>query len=266
MPSVIGAASVTQPDQARALLKGLEPFYLSRAQAAMACRIAETRPDEALRLVESIDSDYRTKGEKVAALGWMAEGIARRDKTRANAILDHALKMAMEPSVEESRVHDSELPVNIAILAVHAERIGYPDLQSVLARVLASRQPLREIGMPDRAFEDSLKVAVCAGRGRSGDGRSIAQILEPQASSYVYPSSDRRTKVQWFTAWALADPEHAVELANTRLAVMTKAPGSDIAASGIFSVAMTLAVPDSECFEVAVRQMANVGVSESPLD
>ena len=64
LPQVAAAASVNQSEQSRALWEGLEPFYLSRAKAATACRLAETRPDEALRIVESIEGD-ESPGQKV---------------------------------------------------------------------------------------------------------------------------------------------------------------------------------------------------------
>jgi hypothetical protein len=263
LPQVTAAASVSQPEQARALWAGLEPWYLSRAKAATAYRLAETRSDEALQLVESIEGDDAPV-QKVESLGWIAESVARRDKAKAWAILDRALALAMAPRAGTDLARCRDLPVKAAMLAVHARRIGYPDLQSVCDRVLASRPPFRAVS-PERALESSLGVAVILAAADPETARPLLHALEPHAAQF-YAGEDRRMKSQWFIGWALADPEHAAELADRRWAAGSKTPGWDIAGSGILNVPFVFALPESERFEIAVSEMAGLGVSVAPRD
>jgi hypothetical protein len=258
LPNVTAAASVNQPEQARALWKDLQPFYLSRAKAATACRIAQTRPDEALRIVESIEGDD-AHIQKIEALGRIAATIARSDKRRAFGIIDRALALAMEPSPRGNTfVHHRDLPGKTAILAVYAQQIGYPDLQSVSDRILASRLPLRDV-MPDQAIEDSLAIAAILALADPETAGSLLRVLEPRVP-HLNTSENRLAKTQWFQAWALADPEHAVELADRELASGSKAPGWDIARSGILEVPLVLCLPRSDRLEYVGQR---VGISFS---
>ena len=85
----------------------------------------------------------------------------------------------------------------------------------------------------------------------------MLRVLEPRAA-YLDATDNRRTKTQWFVAWALADPEHAVELADRQWITGSKIPGWDISSSGILAVPLVLSLPESEQLEIAVREMAGV--------
>jgi hypothetical protein len=245
LPQITAAASVSQPEQVRALWKGLDPFYLSRAKTMAACRLAESRPDEALRTVEEIEGD-RAPDQKVEALGWIAEAVARRDKPRALAIVDRALALAMEPPTGNARVYCQDLPVKAAIVAVHAQQIGYPDLQGVSDRVVASRLPFRVATTP--AFENSVAMAAILALADPHAAGRLLRVLESQTTRWD-AAENPRTKAQWFQAWALADPRHAVELADRQWAAGSKTPGWDISASGILDVPLVLSLPRSMLLE-----------------
>jgi protocatechuate 3,4-dioxygenase beta subunit len=247
LPKVAAAASVDHPDQSRALWKELEPFYLSRAKAATACRLAATRPDEALRLVEEI-AGGESPVQKVEALGWIAVTVARRDKPRAFAIVDRGLALAMDSLTETARVYCQTLPAKAALVAVHAQRIGYPDLQSVSDRVLASRLTLRDATVPGQALESSLALAAILAMADPETAGQLLRALEPQMA-HLDATGSRLTKTNWFQAWALADPKHAVELAEREWAAGSKTPGWDIANSGILEVPLVLGLPQSERLE-----------------
>jgi hypothetical protein len=171
--------------------------------------------------------------------------------------VDRALELAMEPPSGNALPYYRDLPARAALVAVHAQRIGYPDLQSVSDRVLASRPSLGEAGASDRAFESSLPMAVIlAVADPETAGQFLLRVLEPQAA-YLDAAENRLTKAEWFEAWALADPKHAIELAERQWAAgsLRKDPGWDIANSGVLEVPLVLGLPGSERLEYVGRRI-----------
>ena len=81
------------------------------------------------------------------------------------------------------------------MMAVHAQRIGYPDLQSVSDRVLASRFTLHEATVPGQALESSLALAAILAMADPETAGQLLRVLEPQMA-HLDATGSRLTKTQ----------------------------------------------------------------------
>jgi hypothetical protein len=135
--------------------------------------------------------------------------VARRDPKRAYALIDQALSLP----VDQGPALDMRSPAGgatgtAARIAVCARRAGYPDMDSVIARVLATRPA------PDRYFSrmgPTLMIesapALLALTDRAAAGEMLRQIAAGQGS-LAMPEA-RGVGDRWLVAWGLADPQYA---------------------------------------------------------
>lgn len=244
LAKIAAAASVNDPDEARALWKTLDPIHLNNVRVWTALRLAETCVEDALQMTESLDGD-NADSHKVEALGWIAESTARRDQALACSLIDRALELAMAPPTGNCSRPYEEMPAQAALQAVHAQRIGYPDFPSVVARVLAARPPLGPY--PAWAIQGSLGLALVLALADPEAAGQLLRVLEPRLARLGAADTLGRTKSDWCKAWAVADPRYAIELAERELAAGSKDPNWDIGRSGVGEVAWLLTVPRSEC-------------------
>jgi protocatechuate 3,4-dioxygenase beta subunit len=154
------AASVASSDSARAveLVKDVagqrqQQIYIALIEVVYRCGAVD--PDQALKIVELMQ-DNQARGYKPQALGWLAVAVARRDPKRAFALIDKALDQAAdEDSLRMYYGPSGGTETAAARVALCARRIGYPDMESVLARVLAARRMSarspRGLGAPSSA-------------------------------------------------------------------------------------------------------------------
>ncbi len=107
------------------------------ARTEIAYNIGADRPDEAIKIIEGINRDNRRAAHwHATAFGWLAVALAPRDRARAFGLIDRALAMMIDHP--DGRRVDEETAV-AARIAICARRIGYPDMESVVMRVMATR-------------------------------------------------------------------------------------------------------------------------------
>ncbi len=203
------AIARTITPQASALLDtvGGTGFDHERARTAVAYQIGRDRPDEAIAFIQGMKRPHLSSTIfQAEAFGWLAVALAPRDKQRACTLIDRALAMMVD---ERDRFGQSAWSggemAGAAHVAACARRIGYPDMESVIMRVLAARPPQ------------------CNGRGASGDATSFVRsvaisavplaLLDPGAARTVLeqlearvpvdPASHWQTSAPWLIAWAL---------------------------------------------------------------
>ena len=144
------------------------------------------------------------------AMAWLAKVIARRNSKEAVALIDRALSLLLdsEPSFA-LRNHAGGVTGAAARVAYCARLAGYPDMDSVIARVLATRLPPDAYAASemDLSFSMESAPALLALTDRTAAAEMVRQITSGQGS---LPRPDARgIGNRWLLAWGLADLQHA---------------------------------------------------------
>jgi hypothetical protein len=136
--SIAVAIATTDAKRALALVETVDRRGFDREQArtGIAIRIGSERPDEAIRIIEGIDRERGAAHWQAGAFGWLAVAPAPRDRARAHAQIDRALRMMIDN--RDWMGPDDEMVV-AARVAACARRIGYPDMDGAIMRVIAAR-------------------------------------------------------------------------------------------------------------------------------
>lgn len=237
------AGTLDDVAQAEAILKscdqGINSWYSNRARVQLACRIALKQPEEAVRIVDNLASTGRDDEEKAKAYGWLALLIAPKNQKMANDLIDRAFKIYLTPSSEYSMGNEGGRPAQAAVLAVTAQQIGYPDLESAINRALATRPTTGGKGNrfdgPGRVLESSTMLAMFLALIDRDSAKQVLQSIEPQSDS-IGSGFSGVGREEWFKAWALVDPQHARELVEKELAADKDANASQRLESDISSI------------------------------
>ena len=135
------AAAIAATDTKRAveLVETVGGSSTATARTAIAYKIGRDRPDEAIKIIEDMKRDPAAIWQ-AEAYGWLAVALAPRDRARANSLIDRALAMMIfqRDWAGRSAWSGGEM-AGAAHVALCARRIGYPDMESVVMRVLAAR-------------------------------------------------------------------------------------------------------------------------------
>jgi hypothetical protein len=216
------AGSLDDIEQAEQLLKdhdqGSDIWYSNRARIKVACRIAAKQPAEAVKIVEKVASrGYgHDDDDKAQAFGWMAMSIAPSDPKLACSLVDRSLALYLTPN-ESGLNNYGGRPAQAAVVAVIAQKIGYPDMESVIYRVLATRATTKGSEnrgeSPARILESNTMQAMFLAMVDADTAEQVLRAIEPQSAS-VGSGSSGIGHGEWLKAWALVNPPHAVELAE----------------------------------------------------
>jgi RNA polymerase sigma factor (sigma-70 family) len=220
-------------------------FDHEQARTEIAYKIAPDRPDEAIKIIEEMHRDFRTIWQ-AEAFGWLAEAIALRDKARAYSLIDRALTMMID---EQDRMARSASTggemAGAAHVALCARRVGDPDMESVIMRILAARpgDPVNR-GMGRRSSVQSLAVAAIP--LALLDPEAARTVLEQiELRSGLEPSTLWNAREPWMIAWGLVDLQKAATLVDSGLTELAKSEKPDLWNSGLFQTAELLATrPD----------------------
>jgi uncharacterized GH25 family protein len=215
---------------------------LPRVAMRIAYPLARTKPAEALRLVDGIRDDAKIKAE---AYGWLAVAVAPKDKKLAWSLIDRSLAQYLDnPEAFRSWSNYGGASVMAAHVAGQAREVGYPDLDSVVARVLATRITGHD-DTPARVTEAHVATALVLALADPATARQLLEWLEPRSDlvGSGYSSIHRK---HWFQAWALADPVRAAALFDRELKALQADPKADIERSGLFDLAEILTIPPEE--------------------
>jgi protocatechuate 3,4-dioxygenase beta subunit len=202
---------------AESVLKEIEGWYAGRARGRLAYRIAGTKPADAVRLIEAMPSDYgREDLTKAAAFGWLATVIAPKDPKLAHRLIDRAFAIHLHPS-DPTQYLAGERAAQPALLGIHARMAGYPDMESVIFRVMATRVTTKNTWSPVAVQESAVSTALFLALLDRTLAKEMLQAVEPYSDSLGTGGSGIGVR-DWLRAWALVDPPHAVELAQHHLA------------------------------------------------
>jgi protocatechuate 3,4-dioxygenase beta subunit len=253
------AVAIAPRDLAKAkeILKEISPWYANGAITPIAYEVAQTRPDEALRILDELcgqSASYRD-GErtKAEALGWVAVAIAPRDSKRAWALIDQAMELCLEPSRNgDFGGGRGGRPTRAAVLALQAQQTGYPDLESVVHRVLASRMTTKDSHSPTSVAESHVMMAMILAMVDPATAKEVLQSLEPQLAA-IGSGGTGIGRDEWFKAWALADPRGVPERVRQGLAAKADEPDRDQILRGVVEMVELLTIPPGERLKELVR-------------
>jgi hypothetical protein len=209
----------------------------------VAYRIGAEHPDEALRIIEGMNGNEAIRYQ-AEALGWLAVAVAKRDPKRAFTLIDRALALPVDhEGAFDPWVHTGGATGTAARIAFCARRAGYPDMSSVIARVLATRtDPNR---YPPSQLSDS--IATTAALLALTDPAATREMLrQSEAIRGSIPTAGTGGRGdRWLIAWGLADLKYAQSRVESDLAALENTKGTNSQASLLLRFAELLATPPS---------------------
>jgi RNA polymerase sigma factor (sigma-70 family) len=239
------ARAIAKTDTAQAValankMDGPNPVH-ERVKTAIAYKIGADRPDEAIKIIESINRDNARRWQ-AEAFGWLAVALEPRDRGRALALIDRALNMITDGSIAAESTTGYEM-LAAAHIAACARQIGYPDMESVVMRIIAARPgnwrgdaftKLRFVSLA--TIELALLDPGCA--------RTVLKQIEAQCHSVgLNPAGFANDRGRWLIASALADLEKAKTLCEAELAALDESNERELLFRGLLNTAKFLATP-----------------------
>jgi hypothetical protein len=243
---IASAIAATDPKQAVALADALpgSGTYGELVKTEVAYKIGAERPDEAVQVLEGMKgySDVKMRAE---ALGWLAVAMAPRDRARAWALIDRALAVPIDnPQPFESWVYFGAATASAARIAACARRIGYPDMDSVLMRVMTTRPAGSQGGFHDPAMQVHSATIAAPPLALVDPGAARILLQQIEERSGLDPAALAKVAGDhWLTAWALVDLEKTEALLDAELATLDKAQDLDLQRTGVFKMVELLATP-----------------------
>jgi 5-hydroxyisourate hydrolase-like protein (transthyretin family) len=271
---VAGALAPIDLDRAMLLIEPIkQPRDREVAQAFVAQGIAAVHPGRALTLAKAMNGvtdaplrisaeaayrlapDQTNEARDIAlgltgrnafsftteALGWLAEAVGSRNQDRSWTVdlIDRALALPLDRPGEFNGFGGAML--SAAWVAAHARDARYPDMESVIARVLATRGT-----GPDQGAATQVRSAVAAAAVLALTDPGAARQVLLDIESRTSPDPVQRTRLagdRWLMAWALVDLEHAERLFEVELAALEGRADADLRPVGFFKMAEVLATP-----------------------
>jgi hypothetical protein len=250
-------------DKARAILKGVGSWSAREALTPMAYHVALSQPDKALDLIQELCgteiSNLESVQAKAEALGWVAVAIASSDSKRTWKLIDEALDPCVGPQGNSPRYWRIRggRSTRAALLAVQAKEIGYPDMESVVHRVLASRMSTKESYSVAAVTKSHVTMAMVLALVDPGTAREVLQSVEPQMEAIGSEASGIRRDA-WLQAWALADPGQFPQRLERELSMAKDNPDPNTRWYDIAQMASILIVPPAERLERIARRLGGV--------
>jgi hypothetical protein len=253
------SVAMTDPVRAAELVKGqgrrqrdayntlIEVVYRSGVQ----------RPDQALRIIEGITDDDALC-YKAEALAWLAVAVANRDLEQAIGLIDRALALLYDDKAVKMQFRISGQADSSAVrVALCARRVGYRDMESVLARVLAARTPVNPspwggesrssaaalVSLLDPAVAREMVLQAEAGTG------SLPMPETPESGSLPRMGVRARPQVD-LIGRVLADSIHTRSTIDGALAEVEHTKGSSPQTYALIELAKVLAASHSRREEI----------------
>jgi hypothetical protein len=242
------AAAIAEKDPARAValtdaMAGNGP-YPDQARTEIAVRIGADRPDEAIRIIEGMKS-FMADYARAEAFARLAVAVAPRDRPRAFALIDRALASPVDrPRLYETWINSGGGTASAAHMADAARLVGYPDMDSVIMRVMTTR--VNPFGPrfqdPTWQIRSATMAAVPLALIDPGAARVLLQQLE--ARSGLDPARlAEAAGHDCLRAWALVDLEKAETLVEAQLAALEGVKGVNLERTGFFRMIELLTLP-----------------------
>jgi hypothetical protein len=243
---IAGAIAATDLKRAVALADAMPASgtYGELIKTEIAYKIGAERPDEAVQIVEGMKGHAADK-LRPEAFGWLAVAMAPRDRARAWSLIDRALAIPIDhPEPFLSWAYFGAATASSARIAACARHIGYPDMESVIMRVMATRPDGSSGPFQDPAMQilSTTIAAVPLALVDPGAARTILKQIE-ERSGLDPVALAKVAGENWLRAWALVDLEKAATLFEAELAALEKTKGLNLQTTGFFNTVELLAAP-----------------------
>ncbi len=240
------AAAIARTDTPRAIalvetVDGLGSDR-ERTRTAIAYTIGADHPDEAIKIIEGIKRDRWDSQWRAGAFGWLAVALAPRDRARANALIDRALAMMID---DQDWMRSGDEMTVAARVAICARRIGYPDMEGAIMRVMAARSGgLGQLAGNRAGFVQGMATAAAhLALSDPGAARTVLEQIEERPG--LDPASLPQARQPWLMAWALVDLQKAQSIFEAELAAFEREKRRDLWGAGFFeTVELVTAPPD----------------------
>jgi hypothetical protein len=221
--------------------------YRPLTQMAIARRVAERDPAEAVRILDSIDdADYKTRYQ-AEGLAHVAVVVAARDRKLAWSLIDRNLALYLDqPEAWRAWSNYGGRSVFAAWSAGQAQAIGYPDMASVVARVLACRPTEADAHSPAHRLETLVRMAKVLALIDPAAARDMLEVVAPRSDllGTGYSGFDHQ---DWLLARCLADPERTAALVDEAIAALASRKGQlAFYNSGLMQLADVLTAPPAQ--------------------
>jgi hypothetical protein len=187
------------------------------ARLAIAYQLAPTRPEDALRVVDSMNTFSAAK-TKAEAYGWLAEVIARRDRQLAWSLIDTSFVLYENSAQEMGGWSDyGGRGAFAARVLVQAHNIGYPEMGRLIDRALAMRPMDDDGSLSPESQRATVIMAKMLALVDPETARHLVETVAPgidQLTEFGDPGVDAS---DWHQAWALADLPQVVGFWERRL-------------------------------------------------
>jgi RNA polymerase sigma factor (sigma-70 family) len=221
-----------------------------RALTAIAYQIGRDRPDEAIKIIEGMNQ-RRDAIPQAEAFAWLAVALAPRDRIRANALIDRALALLIDNEEGERSGRSGGETAAAARIAACARQIGYPDMDSVIVRVLATRTDDTPLMDREWRMRSYAVAAVYLALVDPGAARTVLEQVEARGG--IDPATVRQAREPWLQAWALVDLTKATAVFDATLAALDKEKAQGPWGTGLFETAELLMAPPERRAQVLVR-------------
>lgn len=227
--------------------KADQSSFTADTHRAIAVRLAKSgRIDEAVKIAQGSLQDPFRPGTALAAV---AVAVAKTDPRVSRSLIDQTFDLYLRPSTFLTRRTFDTLPV---FAAYQARAANYPDMQSVVGRVLSCRQT-SDYDSPNRIAELHAEMAM------------LLALVDPATAKWLLnravppgPIHDEISKKRsWLFMVALADPERAIGEIDRRIAA-AKDSLSGQRNSGLSELVRILSQPTEDLLVRELIQFAGV--------
>ncbi|MFO0890256.1 MAG: carboxypeptidase-like regulatory domain-containing protein [Isosphaeraceae bacterium] len=260
---LIDAIGAADPDRALSLVETLDENTSAQQtlKTGIAFAVAPSQPDRAIRIVEGIKG-YSPEKYQAEAFGWLAVAIASKDKVRAVGLIDRALALPLDkPEAFGSWTYFGGGLASAARIGLNARRIGYPDMEGVMLRVMAARPDGRH-GFNDPAMQNQCQTIASP----------LVALLDPATAATILGQIEARSGLSsadlagvvgewWLAAWALADLKRAEALVENQLSTLGSAKEPESILRGLHRMIEVLLTPPDRREEMLRRE---IGASWRP--
>ncbi len=244
------ASAIAKRDTTRAvaMLDSVDgpSFHHELARTEIAYKIGADRPDTAIKIIEGINRDRRAAHWQAAAFGWLAVALAPRDRARAFGLIERALAMMVDHPDGGNRADDAIAVA--ARIAICARRIGYPDMESVVMQVMATRSVVDSPWERNWLLRCATQAALALALVDPDAARTVLE--ETEARSGPDATKEHDVREQRLMAWALVDLKRAEALVDAGLTELDGAKEVNLWGTGIFQTVEFLLKPPHRREEV----------------
>jgi RNA polymerase sigma factor (sigma-70 family) len=222
---------------------GGNAFFHETARTAIAYQIGRDHPDEAIKIIKDMKRDPATIWQ-AEAFGWLAVALAPRDRARANALIDQALAMMIfERDWGARSAWSGGEMAGAAHVALCARMIGYPDMESVVMRVIAARPTDSRNASTERTTV-ARAIAVSTVYLALLDPEAARTVLEQLESRAGFDlAAEWSAREPWLVAWALVDLKKAQAVFESALASLDQQKEVNLWGTGFFEAVELLTAP-----------------------